>query len=196
MLGPQNINMLALREHALAKLATHVPFWLSSVQLPRQYSLQPDILCGHQSNMLLEVELYQHNGKVKVDLSKPSGKQAALRAIQDDRYIILRGAADTGSIEEVKDNKHTIALLSRTSGKFEASLPVYIPAFKLKNKDIQCFLDWEKQAEHKAPNDLACIVCYHLWRDAKDEWEWEYDKGLWKEETGEKELVEAFGGDL
>ncbi|TPX19731.1 hypothetical protein DIZ76_017523 [Coccidioides immitis] len=172
MLGPQNINMLALREHALAKLATHVPFWLSSVQLPRQYSLQPDILCGHQSNMLLEVELYQHNGKVKVDLSKPSGKQAALRAIQDDRYIIL------------------------TSGKFEASLPVYIPAFKLKNKDIQCFLDWEKQAEHKAPNDLVCIVCYHLWRDAKDEWEWEYDKGLWKEETGEKELVEAFGGNL
>ncbi|OJD15224.1 hypothetical protein ACJ73_08998 [Blastomyces percursus] len=146
--------------------------------------------------MSLEVELYRHNGQVKVDLSKPSGKLEALRTIQDDGYIILRGAADTGSIEEAKDNKHTIALLSGTSGKFEASLPAFIHAFKLKNKDIQRFLDWEKQTEHKAPNDLVCIVCYHLWHNANDEWEWEYDKGLREEETGEKQLVEAYGGDL
>lgn len=57
------------------------------------------------SDMSLSVEMVQGTEKSWIDLSKSSGKLAALYAIQNCGYIVLKAAANTGSIEEARDNE-------------------------------------------------------------------------------------------
>ncbi|KAM5476970.1 hypothetical protein MauCBS54593_000241 [Microsporum audouinii] len=149
--------------------------------------------------MSLSVEMVQGTEKSWIDLSKSSGKLAALYAIQNCGYIVLKAAANTGSIEEARDNEYTKALLSETrNGDFQPSHPGYIPAYRLKDPNIKMNRSrfWREQAMSRDPKELNYIMCYHLFGGSHDMWEWEYDKGLWEEETGETEVVQAAGGDL